>query len=215
MEVVVGFWAVCVLLTCLVARRKKRSLILWGFVAMFLGPIALLIVMVSQTVHQPEPASYDPVGIVLAVGDSVPGLRARIEIRDTALSIRRDEGGQNLLVHGMKGDKTIPFRSITAVQLRMPGKKTNGYIQFAILGGIEGKGGIFEAAGDENSVLFSPAQARHMAALREYIEQKISSDMAPSSRDTITDLARLAELRDRGALTEAEFMAQKGKLLSS
>ena len=52
---------------------------------------------------------------------------------------------------GIKGEKTIPLKSITSIQLKKPGM-TNGYIQFGILGGIESKSGVFNATKDENSV---------------------------------------------------------------
>lgn len=37
---------------------------------------------------------------------------------------------------------------------------------------------------------------------------------APPARDPIEDLERLASLRDQGVLTEAEFEAQKAKILA-
>ena len=37
---------------------------------------------------------------------------------------------------------------------------------------------------------------------------------APSQEDTISQLKQLAELKDTGVLTEAEFAAQKAKILA-
>jgi hypothetical protein len=38
---------------------------------------------------------------------------------------------------------------------------------------------------------------------------------APATSDTVTQLQQLAELRDQGVLTDAEFEAQKAKVLAS
>ena len=38
---------------------------------------------------------------------------------------------------------------------------------------------------------------------------------APATSDTVTQLQQLAELRDQGILTDAEFEAQKAKVLAS
>ncbi len=71
------------------------------------------------------------------------------------------------------------------------------------------------------------AESGHMA---EYIEQRKAEAMRagavviggpaapaapPAQPDVVDQLARLADLRDRGALTEAEFQAQKAKLLAA
>jgi hypothetical protein len=48
------------------------------------------------------------------------------------------------------------------------------------------------------------------AAQREYIK----SVAASSSGSTADEVAKLAQLKDSGALTEAEFQAQKAKLLA-
>lgn len=61
------------------------------------------------------------------------------------------KGVINFVNQGIKGEKTIPLKSITSIQLKKPGM-TNGYIQFGILGGIESKSGVFNATKDENSV---------------------------------------------------------------
>jgi hypothetical protein len=38
---------------------------------------------------------------------------------------------------------------------------------------------------------------------------------APATSDTVTQLQQLAELRDQGVLTDAEFEAQKAKVLAA
>ena len=53
------------------------------------------------------------------------------------------------------------------------------------------------------------AQAQE-AAFRDYVQQT-----AASSTGTADQLAKLADLRDRGVLTDAEFQQEKAKALSS
>ena len=57
----------------------------------------------------------------------------------------------SLLTQGLKGDKEILISQISSIQFKKPGT-TNGYIQFAFLGGLEAKRGVFQASGDENSI---------------------------------------------------------------
>jgi len=55
-------------------------------------------------------------------------------------------------------------------------------------------------------------------AQQQYSEQQPPPQQAPppaSAPDTITQLKELAELKSQGILTEAEFEAQKAKILAS
>ena len=45
----------------------------------------------------------------------------------------------------------------------------NGYIQFTLAGGIEGKRGAMEATKDENSVMFSMGQNKNVEMIRNKI----------------------------------------------
>lgn len=118
-----------------------------------------------------------------------------------------------------RGEKRIPVRSIAAVQLKPPATFTNGFIQFTIAGGIESnsrKGGrTLVAVQDENSVVFTKAQASDFEALRTEIEAAIAMS-APTSPapDLASQLQQLATLRDQGILTEEELQAKKADILS-
>jgi len=46
-------------------------------------------------------------------------------------------------------------------------------------------------------------------------EQQAPPPPAPAATDTVTQLKELAELKSQGILTEAEFAAQKAKVLAS
>jgi membrane protease subunit (stomatin/prohibitin family) len=50
---------------------------------------------------------------------------------------------------------------------------------------------------------------------QQYAQQQSSQQQAPPARDTVTQLKELAELKAQGVLTDAEFDAQKAKILAS
>ena len=139
-----------------------------------------------------------------------------VEVLDNALIIRR-KGVTGFLTQGLKGEKRIPFSSITSVQFKEPGV-TTGYIQFGIIGGNESRGGVFNATTDENTVLFLAKALDEFRQLRDTVESKIGRP-AQATYDSATtivsfseELTRIADLRDRGVLTEEEFAEEKARL---
>lgn len=116
------------------------------------------------------------------------------------------------------GDKRIPLRSISAVQLKPAGALTNGFIAFTISGGHERNerrgGRTMAAASDENSVIFTKKQEPEFVALRAEIEAAMVAPAGVAAPDLADQLAKLAALRDQGVLTDAEFAAKKAELLS-
>ncbi|MFF7147521.1 DUF4429 domain-containing protein [Streptomyces griseoaurantiacus] len=120
--------------------------------------------------------------------------------------------------HG-RGDKKIPLTAISAVQWK-PAGMTNGFIQLSI-GGADrqaAKGGrTMNAAKDENSVVFTRKQQSAFEALRAALEQAIASQHTPAApaASVADELAKLAELHRQGVLNDAEFAAQKARILGS
>ncbi|KQN01947.1 hypothetical protein ASE82_11740 [Sphingomonas sp. Leaf230] len=140
-----------------------------------------------------------------------------VELLDDVLVIRR-KGLTSLLNHGLKGDKRIPYESITSVQFKEAGF-TTGYIQFGVAGGKESRAGVGAAVKDENTVLFIKKTASEFRQLRDLVEQRsIAARRGPpqatSSNGIADELRALAELRSAGILTDTEFQEQKSKLLS-
>ncbi len=76
-----------------------------------------------------------------------------------------------------KGEKRIPVRSISSVQLKPAGFAVNGYIQFSLAGGNEVRSqfgrATMDATADENSVVFTKKQQPEFEALRDAIEDAI------------------------------------------
>jgi hypothetical protein len=156
-----------------------------------------------------------------------------VEVTDAGVSIRR-KGLKGLISQGLKGRKFLPFASISSVQFKDAGV-TDGFIRFSIPGS-----GSLGVPGDENSVAFSADRAGDFRSLRDLVQQRISgagnvsalgatpqvsvtasvassapAAVAPMSAATVEELSRLADLKDRGVITEAEFAAQKQALLSA
>lgn len=145
------------------------------------------------------------------------GVGGQIELSDTAVTIKR-KGFLGFVTQGLKGEKRIPFASIGAVQFKKAGI-TSGYIQFSIVGGNEARGGVFDAAKDENTVMFTMKQQAEFAELRDLVDTRIAASRAPtviqqSAASVADELTKLAALRDQGVLSEEEFNGQKAVLLT-
>ncbi|OUM99340.1 MAG: hypothetical protein BAA04_09765 [Firmicutes bacterium ZCTH02-B6] len=150
------------------------------------------------------------------------GVTGILEVYSDRVVIKR-KGMINLILHGMKGDKEILLESITSIQFKKPGTFTNGYLQFGILGGNEGTGGLFQATQDENTVVFAAAQQADFEKAKQLIDDlraqlrrpAVSSSPASGAPVSVADeIEKLARLRDQGILTEEEFQAKKRALLS-
>lgn len=147
------------------------------------------------------------------------GGRTEIKIDDFGITIHR-KGFMNAVNQGLKGDKTIPYSSISAVQLKKPGL-TNGYIQFSVMGGNESRGGVFAATQDENTVMFAGKKTtQEMEELKQIVEDKIRELHQPqqqSAAQPVSDLdqlKKLKELLDAGIVTQEEFDAKKAQILN-
>lgn len=76
---------------------------------------------------------------------------------------------------GLKGNKKIAIKHISAIQFKPVGTFSNGYIQFSFIGGTESKSGLFGAAMDENSITFKKKQQPDFEKIKEKIEEQIYS----------------------------------------
>jgi hypothetical protein len=126
-------------------------------------------------------------------------------------------GVMGFMTKGLKGTKTIYFASVTGVQFREAGALLSGYLQFTIPGGNESKGGMFAAASDENTFMFAGKDNNGLARkILKHVEEQLGQKNAPaqtSSGGVADELAKLAELRAGGVLSDSEFERAKKKLL--
>jgi len=137
------------------------------------------------------------------------GYNGTLVLTDKFVIIKR--GLRGFLLGGgmLRGDKTIPYSSIVAVQLKKAGLMA-GYIQLTLKGGSEAKKGLFQAAKDENTINFNRGNEKFEEAKR-IIEEEISEDR--TGNENIKDLEKLAELKERGIITGKEFQKKKKQIL--
>ena len=149
-------------------------------------------------------------------GDQVyEGHGGTVVVHQSLLAVHR-HGMGSFLTQGIKGEKRIPFRSITAVQFKSAGRQMAGYIQFSIAGGIESRAGIFDATLDENTVMFTFEQNDSFLKLRDLVEarcQQTYGAVAVPAVSLADEIRKLADLRERGVLTDEEFDTQKLRLM--
>lgn len=144
------------------------------------------------------------------------GYNGTLMLTDTGVIIKR--GAKGFLLGGgmLRGDKTIPYSSIVAVQLKKAGM-TAGYIQLTLRGGSEAKSGLFQSATDENSINFHSAfggkNNELFAEAKKLIEEKINTLSVPAKNSGLDDLEKLAALKEKGIISEEEFQAKKKQLL--
>lgn len=106
------------------------------------------------------------------------GLNGILILNDRGITIKR--GARGLIVTGiLRGDKTIPYSSIIAIQFRKSFFLFSGSIQFSLRGGSEAKGGYFESGSDENTITFSTLLRKDanedFTEAKEIIEEKMYS----------------------------------------
>lgn len=142
------------------------------------------------------------------------GHNGQFELTDEVLRIRR-KGALAFLTQGLKGDKEILISQISSIQFKNASMLINGYMQIAFLGGQEGKRGIGQAGGDENTVMFRVGQQPAFLALRDELQKRMASsrDTGKSQISAMDELEKLASLRDRGVVSEEEFVKKKKALL--
>jgi len=144
------------------------------------------------------------------------GLQGTLQLLDDRIRIKR-QGLLSFISHGFKGDKEIYISQISSIQFKPAGKFTSGFIQFAFLGGGEAKGGLLQAAGDENTVVFEKKVQSSFEQIKAEIDKRIavSGTMGVSAiqKSPLEELEKLAELRDKGIVSPEEFSAKKKQLL--
>lgn len=143
------------------------------------------------------------------------GYNGTIILTDTGIIIKR--GAKGFLLGGgmLRGDKSIPYSSIVAVQLKKAGM-TAGYLQLTLLGGSEAKGGLFQSATDENSINFHAFGKNNglFTEAKEYIESKIHQVSKGGAKSSEADeLEKYHNLRDKGVISEDEFQTKKKQIL--
>ena len=98
------------------------------------------------------------------------GYNGQLLLFNNKIRIER-KGLLPFLTQGYKGQKDIYLKQISSIQFKPAGLITNGYIQFAFIGGSENKGGLFQAVKDENTIMFTKKQQKDFEEIRDLIEE--------------------------------------------
>lgn len=141
--------------------------------------------------------------------------KAIVEVDEDIIRLTR-KGFFSFFMHGLKGQKSIPIKNITAVQLKKPGM-TIGYIQFSQHGTLEDEGGIFGSMFNENSVTIRQREYKQAAELKEYIEsfQRETSEVNNATINGADEIKKYKELMDSGAISTEEYECKKKKILNT
>jgi hypothetical protein len=159
------------------------------------------------------------------------GISGQMAFDGESVTITR-RGLMPWLIHGSSGNKSIPVRSITAVQYRKCGFY-QGYLQLSVSGELENGGGrdheSSRLASDENTILFYWKGNQPFQALTDDIRAAIRAQNAPvpapsaapawgvppaPTVDVYEELERLTNALNQGWLTADEYGAKKAELLS-
>lgn len=144
------------------------------------------------------------------------GVNGQLKITEEYVIITR-KGLLGFMTQGLAGEKRIPFDSIKAVQLK-DGGMINGFIQLSVLGGVEKKGGAFNATQDENTVMFTYKYNDLAKEIRAFIEKRIielrnSNSPVVNQISAADEILKYKKLLDSGIITEEEFNQKKKSLL--
>ena len=161
----------------------------------------------------------------------IKGSNGALQVYDDRVVISRSSA-MGRMAQGFTGDRTIFYSDISSVEYRRPTFFANGYLRFILPGTLTGRkatkgsivGGVTSMAGlkDQNTITlraFSRERVKAYQRAYEVVMEKLgeSKSRTPQAQKDPTrvyQLAKLAELRQSGVLTESEFEAEKKRILS-
>ena len=135
------------------------------------------------------------------------GKNGQIILYESNIEISR-KGMMSKLTNPFKGNKQIRLDDITSIQFKEPGRLTSGYIQIGQMGYSESEAGLFDAATDENSVMFDNSDLSDFEQLRDEINRRRDSN--GSNNESIdSGMQKLREKFATGEITEEEYRDRK------
>jgi len=148
------------------------------------------------------------------------GSNGAIILNDDRIIIKRS-GFLSLLRFGLKGEKEVYINNITSIQFKANGFLSYGYIQILFVSGAENQENFSESNHKEVEVKFLSWQEPTFKRLKDILEQRINNFHkhieAPIGNDNqITpteEIEKLANLMERGLITEEEFQTRKRQIL--
>lgn len=153
------------------------------------------------------------------------GQNGKIIVCDEYLAISRKTFGGFVSQGGASGERRYFYKDINSIEYKKPTFVANGYLKVLISGTEETNakvgllGSSSESMQDQNTVVlraFNKKVGNEADRIYGLILQKIqeAKSSGPISNSTkLDELKKLGELKSSGVLTDAEFQAEKDKLL--
>ena len=148
------------------------------------------------------------------------GQTGQLELLENKLRIKRKVGGAiTQLLGDVPREKVILLKDISTINYSpaIKWRKTYGFIQFVVKGAKPvSSERLSDVQKDENAIVFTWRDAAEFQKIKDTIEDKIASIQEGegiSKSSNLDELGKLAELRDKGSITEEEFEAKKKQLL--
>jgi len=86
------------------------------------------------------------------------GVNGTLVVMPDRIIIKRKRALLPFLGQGLRGANEIAIDHVSSTQLKKATALINGYIRFSLLGGAAAKRGGFDAAQDENAIMFTNKQ---------------------------------------------------------
>lgn len=114
----------------------------------------------------------------------------------------------------LRWDKTIPYSSIVAVQFKKAWL-LEWFIQLSLKWWSEAKWWLLESKRDENSIYFQNwwENNKKFEEAKIIIEEKISWWYIKNNNSNLDELEKLANLKEKGIISQEEFEKKKKILL--
>ncbi len=143
------------------------------------------------------------------------GVNGTLIINDTGIVIHRGAKGAIFGTASQRGDKSISYNMISAVQLQSGGLiQRQGYIRFSFLGGAESKNLTrYGIAKDENSILFATSKNKEFEEAKQLVESRMGTTPQSNGQSSLDELEKLGKLKEQGLISQEEFDAKKKQLL--
>ena len=120
----------------------------------------------------------------------------------------------SILYYGFLGQKRVPLQNIKTVSWREPGSVLGGFLEISILGETPPNAFASPNVQHQNRFIYKTKEVELWRGLKSWIESKISERNGVAPPSAADEIRKLGELLRDGLLTQAEFDAQKAKLLS-
>jgi len=143
------------------------------------------------------------------------GSNGQISFDGSTVTITRKGFGAAIWSGGFGAVKTLPISAITGVQFKKSGLLL-GYLQLTVPGELSAKkqNRTQSLLQDENTITFYAKKNEEFKALAAELQAVLSAGSSSGMPDAADQLKKLAELRNIGVLTDAEFDGKKADLLT-